>query len=77
MKFTRTQDLYGVDERFIETTYWQTGEKQSGKLAIVLPGYIYPPDAPATFFLKLAFSSSRRCFALVTTGFASLILKTR
>ncbi len=55
MKFSRTKDLYGVDERFIETTYWQMNEKQSDKLAIVLPGYIYPPDAPATFFLKLAF----------------------
>ncbi|MCF7949686.1 MAG: hypothetical protein K9M94_13945 [Spirochaetia bacterium] len=55
MKFTRTKDLYGVDERSIETTYWQSGENQSDKLAVVLPGYIYPPDAPATFFLKLAF----------------------
>lgn len=55
MKFSRTKDLYGVDERFIETTYWQMSEKQSDKLAIVLPGYIYPPDAPATFFLKMAF----------------------
>ncbi|MFO7730503.1 MAG: hypothetical protein R6V86_07040 [Spirochaetia bacterium] len=55
MKFSRTKDLYGVDERFIETTYWQMAEKQSGKLAVVLPGYLYPPDAPATFFLKLAF----------------------
>ena len=55
MKFSRTKDLYGVDDRFIETTYWQSGEKQSDKLAVVLPGYLYPPDAPATFFLKLAF----------------------
>ncbi|MFW6209015.1 MAG: hypothetical protein ACOC7X_09950 [Spirochaetota bacterium] len=55
MLLKRIRNLYGQDQRKIEATYWQATDTQSEKVAIVLPGYLYPPDAPATFYLKLLF----------------------
>ena len=55
MIINRVKDLYGYNQRHIEATYWQAKDEPSEKVGIVLPGYLYPSDGPATFYLKLLF----------------------
>lgn len=55
MKAIPIDNLLGVDNRVINTVYWQSGDSPSSRLVCVLPGYSYPTEAPATFYLKLLF----------------------
>lgn len=55
MEILPIHDMTGIDSRPICATLWQAGKSPSSRLAVALPGYSYPVEAPVMFYLKLAF----------------------
>jgi pimeloyl-ACP methyl ester carboxylesterase len=55
MKPGKTFDIRGHDGRKIANTLWKSDAEEPVGCAVILPGFLYPAEAPLTFYLKMLF----------------------